>query len=274
MRLFEFAAVPASDSPGATADVNRQYASSLFGVSRWDFDVPYFVPKRGALQLDLSVAPSSASTGGDPIYSAVVMTERAGARLANFRTRPRQQLAYGNVTTTGPGLFYPQQGIAVPSDQFGVQAFGAQSQPFWEAGGLFPGTVYDRQEGGRGNDYNQVAGYSVLIDQIDHDDDVNSVITGTNPISSMATRVATRARTRNGGTQEWWWREGAPLALVCPTMTPGLVKKFEEPIWLGPGEQLMVEMEAPDPIAGVAPIYNVGLSMCGYAVVEDNRSKR
>jgi hypothetical protein len=89
---------------------------------------------------------------------------------------------------------------------------------------------------------------------------------------------ATRARTRNAGTQEWWWREGAPLVLVCPSMTPGLVKRLEDPIWLGPGEQLMVEMEAPDPIVvgeeTLAPTYNVGLSLCGYAVVEDNRNKR
>lgn len=278
MRLFEFASVATSDSPGATEDLDFTYQSSLLGVSRWDFDLPYYLPRRGNIQFDLSVVPRSDDiSGAASVVSSVLFTERAGSRLANARFRERKTLAFGNVTAASPGDFYPALPIAVPCDQFGVQAAGATT--FWDANGLFSPKRYETQEGSRGREYNEVSGFSVALDQIEHDDDVEDSIAGTNPISSMATRIGCRARTRNCGTGEMWWRECAPLALVCPTMTPALVKRLDEPIWLGPGEQLQVELEAPSPIvnsadATISPIYNLGVSLCGYAVVEDNRAKR
>jgi hypothetical protein len=87
-----------------------------------------------------------------------------------------------------------------------------------------------------------------------------------------------RARTTNGGTNQWWWRPGAPLALVCPTITPAQVYEFEQPIVLGPGEQLEVELWAPlapslvllgsGGAQTVQPNYTIGLSMTGYTTIE------
>jgi hypothetical protein len=77
---------------------------------------------------------------------------------------------------------------------------------------------------------------------------------------------------RNGGTGAYWWREGAPLALVCPTITPAQVYDLPEPITLGPGERLDVEVSSPGPTPmgeeSIDSIYQIGVGLCGYASIE------
>ena len=119
-------------------------------------------------------------------------------------------------------------------------------------------------------------GISVAIDQIDYDDNVAAALlaaAGTSfPACMLAMRIAARARTRGGGTQAWWWREGAPLALVMPTITPASVIKLARPITIAPGDQLEVELRIPpqqlDSSAALAEAtYSVGVGFNGYAVV-------
>lgn len=282
MKFYEFTAVPAMCSPGCATGEPNERQSSLFGITRWDFDVPYFMPKRGTVQFDLSAFPrSGALDPEDPanVYASVLFAERGGRRLSNGRLKPRvlQRAAAAN-PGQGQASFYPAEALAVPPDAFGVDTYLGANPALWDASGMFLPSLYEKQEGGRGGGgYNELRGFSVLYDQIDYDDEL--VQEADEPIMMMAANVGVKARTRNCGTGELWWREAAPLALVSPTMTPALVKKLAEPIWLGPGEGLQVELEAPDPIIDsddteVRPFYNVGVSFCGYAIVEDNRSKR
>ncbi len=92
------------------------------------------------------------------------------------------------------------------------------------------------------------------------------------PISPLALKTPVRARMHNGGTGNWWWRPWAPLALVCPTITPAQVYDLPEPITLRPGDDLEIELQTPAPItiglANVRPQYTVGVSLCGYAAIE------
>src|SRR6185503_5361115 len=92
------------------------------------------------------------------------------------------------------------------------------------------------------------------------------------PIAPIGTRIVTRAKCSNGGTNEWWWRPNAPLCLVSPTMGPATVYTLRKPIVLGPGEQLEVELQAP-PIVTIddtpfQPTYQIGVSFTGYATIE------
>lgn len=98
------------------------------------------------------------------------------------------------------------------------------------------------------------------------------------PLVSPAIALPTKARTVRTGTQHWWWREGAPLALVMPTQTPCLVADLPVPIVLNPGESLDVSLHVPSyayvpayPTRGFGyqyPVSNIGLSFCGFAAVE------
>ena len=91
----------------------------------------------------------------------------------------------------------------------------------------------------------------------------------------MLLELGTRIRTTNGGSKEWWWREGAPLCLVFDTVTPATVYKMPYPITLGPGDTLDVELVVPPLPAGAVGgtalqhQVNTGISFNGWAAIED-----
>jgi hypothetical protein len=124
-----------------------------------------------------------------------------------------------------------------------------------------------------------VHGFAVQIDQIDYDDvviDTNLIAAlgapAGQPVAPLSLRTAIRARMKNGGTGNYWWRPGAPLALVCPSITPAQVYKLPVPITLVPGDNLEIELETPGPITigetEINPLYQVGVALCGFAAIE------
>jgi hypothetical protein len=70
----------------------------------------------------------------------------------------------------------------------------------------------------------------------------------------------------------WWWRPGAPLALVFDAQTPGLVYDLTHEITLEPGDTLALEMTFPPSAFGgenpqLIPVH-VGVALNGYSPIE------
>lgn len=245
-------------------------ASGLWGVSRWTFDRPMRLPRTSNVQYDLAsyTWPDIPDLKGHGVYSAVQFEEEHTGMLGgNSRLRERQALVALSNDKPMNALFEP--------DGFGAGLANIVSQVAWHQNGLFPSKTWKKQETSRGQDWTSFTGYAVLIDQIDYDqgfvDDTVAPYSEA-PLCPLSMRVGTRARLRAGGSGEWWWRPGAPLCLVTPTMTPAVVYRLPMPVQLGPGEELEVEVEAPpgpQTDCGLfQPEYQVGLSMVGWASIE------
>lgn len=256
-------------NPGMLYTGVGAYASDLFGVSRWAFDKPLSLPRGCEIQFDLSTftLPNLGFSSPFPtgtMVSAVSFDEvHTGIFGGNNRLRERAELPPSN--PDGQGAPFGLDGFA------SVQGTSMQR---WPAEGVFPSRIFSRQETNRGQERNSFAAFNVHFDQIDSDVLVQKMLAPApdHPISPASTRIAVRARVANGGSREWWWRPGAPVCLVCPTITPALVAELAEPITLGPGEQLEGEVQIPvGPQVAQAlyqPTYQLGISLTGYASIE------
>lgn len=260
-----------SAEPGMLYSTVSPDASGPFGISRWVFDRQLILPPKVDCTLDLSAMTlpgffeekDTAPTVRATVAFDEVSTDMLGG---NDRLTDRMTLRWASDSVNAP---------------FGTDGFGffpaAQVLPSsqtWPTESRFRTKTYRRQESNRGQAHNRLTGFSVHIDQVAHDDYIVDWVApfGDNPISPLSTRIATRARCANGGSGEWWWRSGAPLALVAPSCTPALVACLPEPIELGPGEQLDMELQFPaGPTIGQTmwlPAYQIGVSFTGYAVIE------
>lgn len=261
---------------------NTTYASGLYGLSRWDFDFPMWIPRLGRVRLDVSpwLHPNvgfGAELVDDVFFTLGVFEEPLEGYAERIPatgrfTDPRQQMLPSNSVTA-----WPQETAPFPADAFGALAVGVPqgTNVFWNH--RFVARDYDSQEADRGTTHKRLSGFGVAIDQIAYDDRIqNSGTAGVagQPITPLSQRVATRARTDNGGSKEWWWRPGAPLALVAPTIGPAAVHKLEDPIVLGQGDSLDVELQVPlgsaipTDLAEDLPTYQIGVSALGYAMIE------
>jgi hypothetical protein len=256
------------------------YASSLFGVSRWDFDLPYMVPQDYQIPLELS---------GVRAYAGLPFLAFRTSRFFFERTRSLilghgvERFGFASTMATPGDLGYPQgrQPFTAPDGLIFNGAAGNE-QNLWNAGGRWPGNEWPKQKANRGLPYTEVTGFAVHIDQRAFDDEAYADNSLTYPdlvIAPISQRIATRCKTNAAGTGEKWWRDGAPLSLVTPSRTSALVKVLEDPIVLNPGESIIVRLSLPptytinDGEDTVDPIYSIGASLCGYAVVEDNNRK-
>lgn len=275
--------------PSFSGDPDLEYSSGLFGVSRWDFEPSYIVPRKVTLDLILSTIQLY-NTGEEepPVGSAsLAFFERGGRMLGHARNRPAADLEYGPTFVPAAGApaagAWPDSNSPVVGDFFALNlgVSGPQGQTF-PGKQKWPSNLYLHQLGSRGLPYTEVTGFSVALDQIDIDDAVHTLDGGglvTNGrVAPLAQRIITKASTRDGGTQERWWRDGAPLSLVTPTLNNcGMIHRFDDPFILGPGDGMEVGLQSPLAreigIASFSGIYNVGVSFLGYACVEDNNEK-
>jgi|SRR6185503_5868720 len=245
------------------------YSSGIWGLNRWTFDRCLWLPRKATLQLDIGtwIIPDLGFGAPPAIYTSVQFDEpQTGILGGNNRLRARAAI---------PAVFDTHAaavGIPAP-DAFGA-GNGGTSFVTYPAEGLFKPNVFNRQESDRGQDMNAFTGFAVALDQIDYDLAIQAlgVDFAAKPIAPIGTRIVTRAKCSNGGTNEWWWRPNAPLCLVSPTMGPATVYTLRKPIVLGPGEQLEVELQAP-PIVTIddtpfQPTYQIGVSFTGYATIE------
>jgi|688.fasta_scaffold202489_1 hypothetical protein len=262
-----------SDTPNnpGVAFGTPDYASSLWGLTRWQFDKPMIIPKLGDLEFDLSSYSVPPGVLVPPFAAATVHFEEAGGNLfgGNARQSGFLPLAIYNTVTGGTPPF--------PVDGFGAFGPAYAQLATWPSDQRFTAKRYAAENPSSDGSI-PVTGFNVMIDQQIHDDRIAGQIPS-NPgsvVSPLSLRVAARARMRNGGTGSWWWRQGAPLALVCPTITPAQVYDLPEPITLGPGDRLDLEVSTPGPtvitVEGepviVNSVYQLGVSLCGYASIE------
>ncbi len=251
---------------------NTPYASSLLGLSKWTFDKAMKLPNTGSMQLDISSRPARMVGGPDDIFLSTSVEEAYqaggwGMRHARTLQRAILPLSQNNVP-------FPAGSQSFGDDAFGHPQVGAVGNNLWIAAGQLTANEFRQQNANRGAKNSWVQGFSVMVDQINYDEDQQASPVANvpgSPITPYSQRLACRARTTNGGTNQWWWRPGAPVALVCPTITPASVMELQQPIKLGPGDSLELEVTAPNPVVlapQIDPTFQFGVSLTGYAIIE------
>lgn len=264
------------------------HASGLFGLSRWDFDfgvakngLPniFWLPARSGIEFDLStwVVPDAPVTlaSVNAARHAVSFWETADNysdfHVCSNRLKQRAQLLSAAAVTAS--LWWPGGPAPMPIDAFGAQALAGASVRVFPSEHLFTISDYKRQNPNVGNTHTNVGGFAVAIDQINFDDSLSAALAApTGIVAPLASRVITRART-GAGTDQKWWRDGAPLSLVTPSVGCAMRHVFDEPIVLAPGDSLSVEVQSPAATTlpnglVVNPEYKLGVSAYGYAQVE------
>lgn len=245
------------------------YASSLFGVSRLQFDKDLHLPANGGIELWLGCPtppPNAfADKGPSRAYRAWITAEENGGLLGGACRA--HELTLNTLASSGsPPIFEP--------DAFGLAGANGTSPSQFNVEGLFSLNQFLKQKTVRGgNNSASFQALNVVIDQIDFDDDAqDSALAGVAgmPCTPLSLRTPTRCRTRGGGTGQEWWRPGAPLGLVFTELTPATVYDLPQPITLNPGDALSVQLQFPtDVLAGpISPVYQVGVAASGFAVIE------
>lgn len=306
--LLDFSSLAARPTWEPQVSGYVDYAAAMWGVYRWDFEHPMIVPKLGTMMFQFGTidAPAFAASAdlGDVFYNVGVYEgppavdpskpEAPGrllwpgnARVSTKLTRDAASGAYLLERMQYNGLANAPGGttggnVAVPRDlNFGNGAFapGAIVSPqVFDPRNQFSAAAYD-QKNPNVSGPSPVTGFAIHIDQIDHDDQIDSVplpnSPGGQPIAPLGLKTGVRARMANGGTNAWWWRHDssgwAPVALVCPTATPANVYILPKPVTLEQGDSLEVTLEVPGPtvIDGnlIEQTYTVGVSATGYATI-------
>lgn len=270
-------------SPMPTADISMRddpsfgYASGMLGVTRWNFDKPVQLPKSYAIDFALGgclAEPSDYPALGAEIVPTIAFFEEGGIMKGNARSVRGQ---HGSFFKPNPLALGQAGAFPFPPDGLGVGGPNPANTFTWNT--PFSPTEYRRQaQTQAGSDI--LRGFAVHLEQRKYEDEVqNSAVTNVagSPVASVALRTPTRCRVHpdTGGSGEDWWREGAPLALVTPTITPAQVYCLHRPITLHPGDILEVEMTVPAGIVApsclqinITPTYQMGISFTGYAAIE------
>lgn len=241
--------------------------SSPFNTYAWDFDAPMVLANRANLDFDLSrYTLPGFMPGTNNVFAWVGFHEigatfyQGMARLDNFLVQAQQVVAGSQTLYGADGFGFSALGQGVgawsSTQRFNAKEFTAQSQ---SSEGSVP-----------------IVGFQVMIQQQAYDSlviaNVPALTAAPTTIASLGTRIGTRARMRQGGTGAYWWREGAPLALVSPHRTVAQVHELHKPITLGPGDSLEVELTMPlgMPVGETTRerVTQVGVSFCGYAAIE------
>lgn len=259
---------------------NNPQASALWNVVRWDFDQAMVMPRQGTLEIQLSsvAAPNLPQPEVYPEnFFSVLVNEgppagsnapgTVGVWPGNGRLHQRSPIFYGAPNLGWPGVF--------PADPIGngQPPLGIGTSIVWPPEMQLSAREFDSQNVTNAGS-TPTTGFAVAIDQIELDDlfEANTPVGGFVSGTPLSLRMAARARTRNGGTGHWWWRPGAPLALVTPTITPAQVYRLPTPITLAPGDTLEVELQAQRPVPfgeeTLDTLTNFGVSFTGSAAIE------
>lgn len=285
--LGNYAALPTGQPHGTTG-----YDSSLFGLSYLNFEKPLIVAENSACMLQtgglsaVRFIPTGSEEQFDvrfdlatPIYANYFFNQ-AGGMFSGAQRNARGSLEqdFPNVNPE------PDLDTGYPFGLPGVYLYipGAPGTVNWPPNAQITAAQFDKQGSTRSGS-NLFYGMGVMVDQIEYDDGAAAsaeaeglqVDQGGFRIAPLSTRLGCRARMSHGVNTDWWWRPGAPMALVLDTITPALVYQLPEPITLGPGETLNVEGMFPgveyfgsDQGDNDEKLLQVGVSFNGYTAIE------
>lgn len=243
--------------------------SSYTGQLYRTFDKPLIIPRDTTIQFDLTAWDGNTPqpTGARVKYQ-MQFWEKYGIFGASARVHPEKPGPLLDALNAGAQPFGP---VLSPANLAPSQNASPQ---LWPNLSSFPGRNFKRQSYAAEGSV-EFYGMGVLIDQIDYDFANTTILGGVanTPMAMIAQRIGCRARLADSGTRAWWWRPGAPLCLVMPTITPALVYVLDEPITMTRGERIEVELTIP-PVtldANAAPITRtdeVGVALSGYAAIQ------
>lgn len=243
----------------------------LWNLCQWDFRHPIVIPRDGALTFSIgSRIQEDLGLGGVPVLAYLQFFEGGDGSNDFFQGNARSFQ-----TTQERGVHIGPWG---GRDGFVFEGGGGAVQPFPPTS-VLSATAYRRQNATQAGS-TAVRGFSLMFDQRDY----NATIDGefipdpARPaLQSVASSTPVKAKTSGCGSQESWWRDGAPLSLVSPTRTPALVGRLPVPITLQPGDGIDLELVFPTgteeyPWAGPLEFNNprvqMGVSFCGFAAIE------
>lgn len=251
-------------------------ASSLWGQCALKFDKPLVIPRTGSVELDLSAhTPWTWPDAQTPVVenqateATILWQEVGGLFSGSGRSLTVPLFTYtGNTTVADPPEKWPY-----PPDGYGVAAGPGNPSPnWWPPRSSFPAggpRGFSRFESTRSGS-TELSELRMHIEQQDYDAALAAAFGDTRPCP-LSLRTGCRVRTVSGGSREYWWRPGAPLALVLDTITPALVYELAEPITMPPGEQLDLEVQVPGTTVGQGedqPTFHIGVSLNGFAAIE------
>ncbi len=278
----------------AGAIVANSRASSLWGMSMLKCDKPLIIPEQGTIEWDLtSHSPWAVDVPNNetdalfiPGYSrATLLYQEVGGNVwpGSARTSP------GPVGSFRPGFelrpFDRTRIAALPADppekwpfppdatfDPAVVPLETGSTTFWNPDAHFGGRAFDAQESTRSGS-TEISDLRCHIDQRFYDSAMQIAFNTPNQPSPLSLRTGSRIRTVNGGSNAWWWRPGAPLALTFDYHTPAVVYELKQEITLGPEEHLEVEVFVPPAFVEgqetrEPSAYHLGISVNGYAAIE------
>lgn len=250
--------------------MDSTHSAAMINDFRWRFDFPVVTPAGNQPVLSLSSIPV-------PGFADALLEDGVTARTWCHQHYLASQWQDHQRSFCCKVPFGKNQ---LPRDAYGNGSYSGawpvSDRPYnWS----MPGEEWDDQKP-HGMEYDDclLREIGVLLSQSVYEDQLwasyqNKLADPQVRIANVGSSIATKIK---GATvcQSKWWRDGAPLSLVSPTKTCALVIELAHPITLAPNEQIDFEIQAPLPWQNdnvipeeptVSPIYNYGVSFCGYA---------
>lgn len=232
-----------TDEPVAPATLAQvQTSRRLFNTYRWRFHQPMHLPADGVIEFDLGgLLAITGTTGTSP--TASIAFDQIGGGFGNGSARTQRV----PLSPTGPArLDFPVDAYSIANTPQPPLPPGIQA---WPPTSRFNPRVFQAQNPNGAGSASVFSGFSVAIDQRSWDEAIvaNVPLNSEGAVGAAGAILPVRARVArgNGGSGAYWWRDGAPLSLVCPTMTSAHVVELTRPITLEPGQSLEVEATMP-----------------------------
>lgn len=271
---------------------------SAWNTSRLQCDTPLYIPKTGALEWQLSGYNTMTSVdvqapSANGVFVTMLYQERGGMFFGNCRQH--QYFARPFSLPGGAALspFYnSEEKWPFPPDLFSTAATygGVVTNDWWDPKANFSAGKFKRQNATRDGStaitdlrasISQAFGWDVLVQAAMAASYPGAYVVPPVPpgaklpnIAPLSTHMGTRIKTVGCGSEAWWWRPGAPLALVFDAQTPALVYDLHREFTLEPGDSLDVTMTLPAmgaDFGDTSPFdvpFHVGISLNGYSPIE------